>query len=399
VSLSPSTSEELDGLIHRALDPDSSVALPASRTFFREVIERDCDLFEPAATQSYAELFASVVARVLPGYDAAALIERYRRVRNVRRYHGRPRRVCVLSRVTLGADVAVTSVLLEAAKQRFPNGEICLVGPDKNLELFAGDSRIVSLSIKYGRSSCLRDRVLASESVREVVDREDTIVIDPDSRLTQLGIIPVCEEENYLFFESRAYEPASGLPLSALAAQWARETLGTPESRPYLHPLPPTAGPKAITVSLGVGENEEKRIGDDFERQAVSKLVSFGHPVLIDEGAGGEESVRVRNLAVALGCPENLRLHQGSFAAFASHILESRLYFGYDSAGQHVAAAGGVPLVTVFAGYACERTFDRWRPTSTGPIHVIKAGDDDSARVTKETLAALTSAAVEAGLS
>ena len=29
-------------------------------------------------------------------------------------------RVIVLSRVTLGADVAVTSVLLDAAKQRFP---------------------------------------------------------------------------------------------------------------------------------------------------------------------------------------------------------------------------------------------------------------------------------------
>lgn len=389
---------ELDNLIRRALDPDPDVALPASRAFFRDVIERNCDLFEPAAVQRYTELFASVVARVLPGYDAAVLIERYQRVRKLNHYQGQPGRVCVLSRVTLGADVAVTGVLLDAAKQRFPEAEICLVGPDKNLELFAGDARIVPLGVEYGRSSCLRDRALASESVRELVDNKGTLIIDPDSRLTQLGLIPVCDEEKYLFFESRAYGAGDNSSLSALAARWANEALGIRGARPYLQPVRQDPVGE-ITVSLGVGENEEKRIGGEFEHQAVSKLVSLGHPVLIDEGAGGEESARVRGLAAALGCPRNLRLHRGSFASFASHIMQSRLYFGYDSAGQHVAAAAGVALVTVFAGYACERTFERWRPTGDGPIHVIKAGGGDSARVTEEALAALTSAAAEAGLS
>jgi len=41
----------------------------------------------------------------------------------------------------------------------------------------------------------------------------------------------------------------------------------------------------------------------------------------------------------------------GSFAGFASIIAASRLYVGYDSAGQHIAAAAGVPLVSVFAGF------------------------------------------------
>ncbi|MGA8597629.1 MAG: hypothetical protein WB676_23185 [Bryobacteraceae bacterium] len=389
---------ELDDLIRRALDADSSVALPASRAFFRDVIEQNCDLFEPAAAQSYAELFASVVARVLPGYDAGTLIERYQRVRRVRRYQGKPERVCVLSRVTLGADVAVTSVLLDAAKLRFPEAEICLIGPNKNLELFAGDPGIAQLPMQYGRSSCLRDRVLASESVRELVNKKGTLIIDPDSRLTQLGLIPVCDEENYLFFESRAYGAESSLPLSTLAARWAEATFGMPNARPYLRPvLKPTTA--AITVSLGVGENDEKRIGDELELRAISKLVSLGARMLIDEGAGGEESARVRGLVGALGCPENLRLHRGSFASFASHIMQSRLYFGYDSAGQHVAAISGVPLVVVFAGYACERTFERWRPTGPGPIHLVKARAGNSARVMEETLAALTSAAAEAGLS
>ncbi len=33
----------------------------------------------------------------------------------------------------------------------------------------------------------------------------DCLVIDPDSRLTQLGLLPVCPEERYRLFESRAY--------------------------------------------------------------------------------------------------------------------------------------------------------------------------------------------------
>ena len=45
----------------------------------------------------------------------------------------------MLSRVTLGADVAITSVILDAAKQRFPNANIYFVGPQKSWELFAAD--------------------------------------------------------------------------------------------------------------------------------------------------------------------------------------------------------------------------------------------------------------------
>ena len=33
----------------------------------------------------------------------------------------------------------------------------------------------------------------------------NSIVIDPDSRLTQLGLLPICREEDYYFFESRSF--------------------------------------------------------------------------------------------------------------------------------------------------------------------------------------------------
>jgi hypothetical protein len=192
--------DAVDELIARAVSSEDS-----SRVFFRGVVEKICDLFDPDATRVYADLFAYVVARVLPGYSHRALLERYRRIRGVRPYSDAPTRVCVLSRVTLGADIVVTSMMLEAAKRRFPNAEICFVGPAKNAALFEADTRVHGLPTNYGRSAALVDRLRASESVGKLLEGKGTLVIDPDSRLTQLGIIPVADESRYRFFESRAY--------------------------------------------------------------------------------------------------------------------------------------------------------------------------------------------------
>ena len=85
---------------------------------------------------STPHLFSQAIA----GQDPAALVARYDRVRRTRAVSWRTAtRVLVLSRVTLGADVAVTSVLLAAAKQAFPDAEIVFAGPRKNFELFAAD--------------------------------------------------------------------------------------------------------------------------------------------------------------------------------------------------------------------------------------------------------------------
>jgi ADP-heptose:LPS heptosyltransferase len=99
--------------------------------------------------------------------------------------------------------------------------------------------------------------------------------------------------------------------------------------------------------------------------------VDRGATVLIDAGVGGEETERVEKAIAGLPA-EQVRCWRGAFAPFAAAIARSRLYVGYDSAGQHVAAACGVPLVSVFAGFPAPRMFSRWRPAGTGPIEVVK---------------------------
>jgi Glycosyltransferase family 9 (heptosyltransferase) len=349
---------------------DDLVALGGDRALFRIVVERLADLFEPRLCRVYAELFSEVIARRIPGLHAEHLVARYERIRRPRVLDRDPstiENVFVLSRVTLGADVAVTSVILDAAKQRFPNAAIWFTGPKKSWELFAGDARLRYLAIAYGRAGTIDGRLSVWPQLREAVCLPRSIVIDPDSRLTQLGLLPICPEEDYYFFESRSYGAGESYVLSHLTELWVAETFGVERARPYIS-TGLEAAEFASTVSFGVGENPAKRAADPFEEELLRRLP---RPILIDKGAGGEEAERVER-AVSKAGSADIVMWDGSFAGFAAHIQRSKLYVGYDSAGGHVAAACGVPMIGIFAGAVSERMFQRWRPSGQGKIEIVR---------------------------
>lgn len=344
--------------------PPALIEEPCGRALFGILAEGLGDRFEPALCDVYARLFGQAI----PGADA----DRYARVRRPRRVTVEPRRVFVLSRITLGADIAVTSVLMDAAKQRFPTAKIVFVGPRKNFELFAADPRLTHVSVDYRRDAYAD----VWRQLQGIVG--DDLVIDPDSRLTQLGLLPAGDESRYHLFESRGYGGQSTRALPELAAAWAQETFGVPDSRPYLA-ISRTLSPSNpyIAVSLGVGENPRKRISDPFEAELL-KLLAARAPIVIDRGGGGQEAERVgRAVQAADG---DIAVWAGSFAGFAETIAGASLYVGYDSAGQHAAAACGVPLICIFAGFPTPRMFERWRPVASNAT-VIRVDDPDPAAV------------------
>jgi hypothetical protein len=340
-------------LLDRAIEEDGGRALLSI------VVERLGDLFEPRLCQVYRRLFTEVIARVAP--------ELRERVRSPQPPHQSlntsqrdAQRVYVLSRVTLGADVAVTSVLIDAAKRRFRDAEIIFAGPRKSYEMFEADARIAHFDVPYARTGSLGERLRASADLWI----DDGIVIDPDSRLTQLGLISVCPPDRYFHFESRSFGGDGEERLPALASRWARETLGVENARAYVAPLLAESEPSAITMSLGVGENPAKRIGGDFEINLLATLRTSGKSILIDKGGSPEEWERVEYLVDQQAQP-GVHAHDGSFAHFAAEIARSQLYVGYDSAGGHVASACGVTVISIFAGAVSDRFLSRWRPAGT----------------------------------
>jgi ADP-heptose:LPS heptosyltransferase len=357
-----------------------------ARALFAILAEGLSDRFESRLVDSYAALFAEAIGSALPDWDAAQLLSRYRRIRRARRFAGDPpRAVYVLSRVTLGADVAITSRLLDAAKRRFPDARIVFVANDKSYGLFAADRRLEHLPVAYHRGT-LRQRLQACPRF----DEPDSIVIDPDSRLTQLGMLPVCPDDRYYFFESRAYGQDSDASLGDLTQRWIAETFGLPDARAYIAPAAPPAPPEPpadVAVSLGVGDNPAKGLPHPFEERLLAALAERGLHVIVDSGAGGDEEQRVLR---AIGPRhDRIRTFRGPFADFAAIVARSRLYVGYDSAGQHAAAASGVPLVSIFAGFPCPRFAARWRPTGPGRIEVIRADRPANNEILPQALTAI----------
>jgi len=369
-----------DRLLSEATQPDAERAAAAATLLFNRIAEPLADSFEPSHCDSYARLFAGLLGSILPDLDADGIIARYFRVREHRRClvdPGSVRKVFVLSRVTLGADVSITSIVLDAAKKRFPKADIYFVGARKGWELFANDSRIQFCAAEYPRGGTLANRLHMGLKLRDAWKEPGSIVIDPDSRITQLGLLPVCAEEDYFFFESRRFGGDGDSSLTQLTKRWVAETFGVADALPYIDPAPAKQQdrPASITVSLGVGGNQAKRIADPFESELLKCLLQFDLPILVDTGAGGEEARRVESAIAAAGDRRGLiTTWSGAFAPFASRIAASELYVGYDSAGQHVAAASKVSLLSIFAGYHSQRFLDRWKPGESGRSIVLPAG-------------------------
>jgi hypothetical protein len=325
--------------------------------FFRDVVEPLADSFDPAQAAAYERVMrvwippAPVVTPAIPA---------------------RVDSVYVLSRVTLGADIKIVSPILAAMKQRFPGARIVFVANRKSAELFAADKQIENLNVDYPRSGPVTTRLEFARELREKLQSENSIVVDPDSRMTQLGLLPVCDPAHYFHFPSRTAGGDSAQNLTGLIAHWLQQTFGA-SADAYIAPVA-SESISGAAVSLGVGDNESKRIGGDFEARLLAILSARYATIWVDRGVGGEEARRVTAAVEASGAADRVRFWEGSFAGFASIVSQCDLYVGYDSAGQHAAAAANVPLISIFAGAPSERFRQRW--TAAGSADIVSIAAD-----------------------
>ncbi len=324
--------------------------------FFREIIEPLADSFDPAQSQAYERVMQIWIPKREPFAPAIP---------------ARVETVYVLSRVTLGADIKIVSPILNTMKRRFPEARIVFVANKKSAELFAADPRVEPLIADYPRSGSIAGRLEFAEALQTRLNKPSSIVIDPDSRMSQLGLIPLTEPSRYFHFPSRTAGGEAEANLSTLVATWLDKTFGQ-HAPAYIAPEPAQTT-NCAAISLGVGENETKRIPGDFEARLIAAAAARYETIWLDRGAGGLEATRVNAAAETSEAIQKIRFWEGSFAGFASKIAASRLYIGYDSAGQHAAAAARVPLISIFAGAPSPRFRARWTPTGPAPSLVLDA--------------------------
>jgi hypothetical protein len=315
--------------------------------------------------------------------------------------------------------VAITSVVWQKAKKSFPQAELVLLGSPKLLQLFGGDGSLRIRKIQYQTEGGLLDRIASWLPVAEAVEEEtaalrpeEFVVIDPDSRLLQLGLLPALQDESrYFFLESRRFGEAGHGSMSQITLRWLNSMFGGQDEiqdeilpavslrnedkefgRELCRKLRQGGSSFLVAANFGVGGNREKRLPDPFEEELLLRLLEAGATVLLDKGAGEEELDRTgrladrvrasgrtvieadRESARRLSGPEPIRCQmltwRGEIGAFSALVGESDEYIGYDSAGQHIAAALEVPTIDIFTEAASVVFQERWRPCGRGVVKV-----------------------------
>ncbi len=132
----------------------------AARALFGIIIESLCDDFEDLQTETYNRVMAQIISycRKLRGakeldrylrefqiYTRDDLLTRINKIRMDSKVLSRKRNVAkilLLSRVTIGADVAVTGIIIQRLAQLFPSAELVLIGGRKLDEIYGGNSNI-----------------------------------------------------------------------------------------------------------------------------------------------------------------------------------------------------------------------------------------------------------------
>lgn len=429
---------------------DAGLNKIASSSLFEIIVEQICDDYEYMPVEIYTRVMSQVITycrktpmgtaldKALAGFGIFSFKDIYRRSEQIhsRQYaydtNKSPEKIIFLSRVTIGADVAILSVMIQRLMRLFPEAEIVVIGNDKLTGIFGGNKNIRIRRLAYPRKDGLFERLSSWHSSLEILAEEipkgfenNAIIIDPDSRITQLGILPVSKTDNYLFFNSRRCIAAqSDACMAELANSWLNSVFGksdfcfpaiwTPErfsiqAKKIIAGLHAAGCENIIAVNFGFGGNPQKRPGLDFEKKLLRELLKTPRTVvLLDRGFGDVElsqtallqsdihSQGYQTVNARFNDFENNNMSYGlavlecEIGEIASIISQSDEYIGYDSACQHIAAAVKTPTLTIFAGINNEKFIARWRACGNTQCRFVHVNThDDPSRLEAEKIVVL----------
>lgn len=477
----------IDQLCEWSFSPEPLVAKTATAAVFGVIIETLCDDFSDHGVNIANLVLTRILQfirlrpegaelnRLLNDFgfpDAAALLERYQRIRQNRTLSAEQTRsvkkILILSRVTAGADIAITNVIIHRLRQRFVSAELVLIGPAHLPEVFASVDHCRHRNFLYKNSGSLFEKMSSWPRLLEItqdeqqgLQAEEILLFDPDTRLSQLGLLPLAPENRTCYFPSRASqaEPQARQNLSSLTNQWLNHLFGEELIwRPNLvfqrkgegyhafcQALHRRGCRRVVAINFGVGNDPRKKVHGSFEEDLIQALLEREKTIVIlDTGRGQHQGQwladhlgRARTLNFPVVCltdsvqspldegsaqspvgldggpvqsplqldwgsefakpgipfDHGLIIFNGSLGSLGKMIDAADCFIGYDSCGQHLAAATRTPSIIVFAGAPSTRFIQRWSPEAIGnltiPFNSLTATAQEVSRLIKDILQAL----------
>lgn len=424
---------------------DEHESKAAIRCLFADLVEVWNDSFHISGRNIYARLFAHIVwhsaqndSELLQGLhkhgitDEQALLQRHYALRqSAENAPATAQSIVILSRVTIGADILLSTVLIQHVQEKYPDAHITLIGDKKIAGLFGGFKNLSIHGISYARRGTLQDRLRSWLDLDVIIEElQADLIIAPDSRLDQLGIMPFAATTPYLLWENTQPNDSTH-SLSLLLDQWCQKTffhaIHTSHTSHTTSHVPAiqfdtahahtaqqiqqlSSGLKIAAVKLDYGGNADKSLPRAQEIQVLQNLRDKGWHILIDRGFGDEELANSDQLMQELGwtpydiCDkandtgtnkgtafadlsatdfaENpvIRFY-GSIASWAACVSACQLALSYDSVGHHMAAALGVPVIIAFTGYQDPAFPIAWQPRGENTIsmHCIPMDEKNTA--------------------
>lgn len=425
--------ENLPSIISQAADyiamacnsEDEIEQRSAIKTLFAGLVEVWNDSFSMRGRNAYACIFGHIVWQACSAdcelkkglrrfgiKSEADLLERHHRVRK-NGYFDPPdqaRCIVVLSRVTIGADILLTNVLLQRLQQKYPDTRIVVMGDKKLGGLFGGMRNVEIKNIDYSRRGTLSTRLRSWLTLCDCITHIDPdFVVAPDSRLDQLGILPVIRDEQYALWENLQTRDKTE-SLSVLVDEWACERFDL-DTQTACYPRLAFDQPTRdiadqmqnviqerpfIAVKLDYGGNEDKAVSRDWEVEILRSMIDRGWGILIDRGFGEDElknsdaimrgigrtpfdisagdkerGTLIKHLKASDIDDQAIVRFYGSIAAWAACANACQLAFSYDSVGHHLAAALNIPVVIAFTGYKDDNFPSAWEPRGEAAVNMV----------------------------
>ncbi|HEC91984.1 MAG TPA: pyruvate kinase, partial [Candidatus Atribacteria bacterium] len=352
--------ETADFLTHMRLSKDSEIASIGTKAMMKGIIEPLADTFlekdsevrfdfnlrvVEICRQQREGKFIDEVLKRLGFLDEKSLRERKDIVRKIRYLHPSRRdkikKIFILSRITIGADIAITNRLITGFLKTFPFAEIVLFGNRRTLnEICGGENRIriESLPVLPKGAGTAIDRFLPwaeivkvlEEEIKELKTNEDFIIFDPASRIGRVGVLPFIHKDkellHYYFFEGNLTSTQRPVKRkSDLYQEFAQNCFGISLEYPtvFLKKEDVIFAQKiwesydlgkyfVIALQFGVGGDNNKRIWNHtseeeivsyFEKSLIQRLLAEGHSLLIDKGFGWYEETQINEILKNLNVP------------------------------------------------------------------------------------------------